>query len=59
MQDDAIAETCYECLKREKEVYQRLGHHDNIVSYLDPSGVGIRLALIENGDLQNYLNKYK
>jgi serine/threonine protein kinase len=59
VQDDATAETCYECLEREKEVYQRLGHDDDIVSYLDLSGVGIRLALMENGDLQDYLNKHK
>jgi serine/threonine protein kinase len=35
------------------------GHDDDIVSYLDLSGVGIRLALMENGDLQDYLNKHK
>lgn len=59
VQDDATAEACYECLEREKEVYQRLGHHDDIVSCLDLSGVGIRLALMKNGDLEDYLNKHK
>lgn len=53
-----IAEISYECLRREKKIYQRLDHHDDIVSYLDLSGVGIRLALMEEGDLQNYLNKH-
>lgn len=57
-QDDGTAEASYEYLQREKKVYQRLDHHDDIVSCLDLSGVGIRLALMEMGDLQNYLNKH-
>jgi len=39
-------------LQSEKEVYRRLDHDDDIVSCLDLSGEGIRLALMENGNLQ-------
>src|SRR5271163_2977347 len=45
------ADISYECLQREKEVYQRLGQHDGIVSCLDLSGVGIQMALMTNGNL--------
>jgi serine/threonine protein kinase len=58
-QDDATAEMSYECLQREKKVYQRLEQHDDIVACLDISGVGITLALMENGDLQDYLDRYR
>jgi serine/threonine protein kinase len=56
-QDNAKTEESYECLQREKMVYQRLRHHNDILSCLDLSGVGIRLALMEKGNLQDYLNK--
>ena len=58
-EDDGTTEISYECLHREKKIYQRLDHHDDIVSCLDISGVGIRPALMEEGDLQNYLQKHK
>jgi len=58
-QDDATTEESYECLLREKAVYRRLDHHDDIISCLDLSGVGIRLELMENGNLQDYLTKYQ
>lgn len=51
-QDDATAEMSSEYLQSEKEVYRRLDHDDHIVSCLDLSGEGIRLASMENGNLQ-------
>lgn len=42
---------CCEAIQSEKEAYQRLGHHDDIVTCLDLSGSGIRLELVENGQL--------
>ena len=41
-----------EYLQSKNEVYRRLDHDDDIVSCLDLSGEGIRLALMENGNLQ-------
>jgi hypothetical protein len=41
VQNEATAETCYEYLQREKEVYRRLDHDDDIVFCLDLSGMGI------------------
>jgi len=50
-QDDATAEMSSEYLQSEKEVHPRLDHDHDIVSCLDLSSEGIRLALIENGKL--------
>ena len=51
------AEMSYECLQREKEVYQRLGQHRGIVSYLNLSSIGIQMTLMTNGNLRDYLSK--
>jgi hypothetical protein len=50
-QDDATAKMSSEYLQSEKEVHPRLDHDDDIVSCLDLSSEGIRLALMENGKL--------
>ena len=52
------ADISYECLQREKKVYERLGRHEGVVSYLDLSGVGIQMDLMPNGNLREYLTKY-
>lgn len=51
-QDEVTAEISSEYLQSENRVYRRLDHDDDIVSCLDLSGEGIRLALMENGNLQ-------
>lgn len=44
-------------MKREKEVCQRLGHHDGVVSCLDSSGVGIQMALMTPRNLRDHLKQ--
>ncbi|KAF1959355.1 kinase-like protein [Byssothecium circinans] len=44
-----------EALQREKEVYRRLGPSRGIVPCIDLSGDGIQMALMTNGNLQDYL----
>ena len=47
----------YESIEHEKEVYQRLGSYDGIVSCLDLSGVGIQMALMSHWNLRDYLKQ--
>ncbi len=56
---EGTAADSYEYLRREKDVYGRLGSHEDIISCLDLSGVGIRLELMEKGNLQEYLQKHE
>ena len=57
--DDATTEESYEAQERESKVYQRLAHHDDVVACLESSAAGIRLELMENGSLEEYLSKSK
>ncbi|KAI9728910.1 MAG: hypothetical protein M1834_007168 [Cirrosporium novae-zelandiae] len=52
-------EISHESLRREKEIYQRLDQCYGIVPCLDLSNVGIRMALMINGNLYNYLTKHQ
>ncbi|KXL49035.1 hypothetical protein M433DRAFT_477584 [Acidomyces richmondensis BFW] len=45
-------------IQREEKVYRRLGLIDGIVPFLDQPGVGIHMALMQNGSLVDYLRKY-
>lgn len=57
--DDAMTEESYEAQERESKVYQRLAHYDDVVACLESSAAGIRLELMENGSLEEYLSKSK
>lgn len=48
----------YEHIEHEKAVYRRLGHHAGVVHFFDQSGPGIQLALMEKGDVRNYLAQH-
>ncbi|KAI9842946.1 MAG: hypothetical protein M1837_006683 [Sclerophora amabilis] len=47
-----------ESLQREKDVYKRLGQDHGIVSCLDLSGAGIKMALMKNGNLHDYMAQH-
>ena len=54
----ASADISYESVRREKDVYERLGQYHGIVPCLDLSGDGIELEIMTNGDLQSYLKQH-
>lgn len=54
---DYCADLALKSLEHEKNVYRRLGKHDGIVECLDLSGVGIQMAWMVHGSLQDYLEK--
>lgn len=56
-QNEIEFDIAVEAIENEKRVYQRLGKHHSIVDCLDISGVGVQLALMEHGNLQDYLKQ--
>ncbi|EXJ84799.1 serine/threonine protein kinase [Capronia epimyces CBS 606.96] len=42
-------------LENEIQIYQRLGHHDGIISCLGTSNYGIELAFAKQGNLEDYI----
>ncbi len=53
--EEILAEQNYEFLENEKRVYQRLGHHDGVVSWVNLSEDGIEMAYMKKGPLSRYL----
>lgn len=54
---NTYAEISWESLQDEKKVYRRLGSIPGVVPCIDLSGDGIQMALMENGDLHDYLTR--
>jgi serine/threonine protein kinase len=54
--DDDVASNA-EVIKREQDVYRRLGQCEGVVPCINFSETSIQLAFMENGDLRTYLTK--
>ena len=54
----ADEESSHKDIKREAEIYRRLGPHDRLVPMLGYSEEGLVLEYMENGTLEDYLRKH-